>query len=70
MNVAESWWFVFGAIAGGGTDSSPITLPGRVVTSAWWFFSLILISTYTGLYLNLPFLLSILLYNKAYLYRN
>ena len=46
--VGESWWFTFGAMVGGGTESSPVTIAGRVVTSGWWFFSLILISTYTA----------------------
>ena len=31
----------------GGTDV-PITVPGRLLAAAWWFFSMILISSYTG----------------------
>ena len=32
----------------GNTDSTPCTIPGRILTSAWWFFALILISSYTA----------------------
>ncbi|XP_074651659.1 glutamate receptor 1-like [Tubulanus polymorphus] len=44
----ESFWFVFGAIVGGSTESTPMTIPGRILTSAWWFFALILVSSYTA----------------------
>ena len=31
-----------------GTDVTPKSLSGRIVGVAWWFFSLILISSYTA----------------------
>ena len=48
ISFRESFWFVFGALLQGGTDASPTTLPGRILTSSWWFFALILISSYTA----------------------
>ena len=48
LDFSESYWFIFGALVSGSSESTPATLPGRVLTSAWWFFSLILISTYTA----------------------
>jgi hypothetical protein len=43
ISFKESFWFVFGSLLQGSTDASPSTLPGRILTSAWWFFALILI---------------------------
>ena len=48
LNARESAWFIFGAIVGGGSETSPMTIPGRIIVSAWWFFALILTSTYTA----------------------
>ena len=48
LNLRESLWFIFGSLVQGSTESAPVTVPGRIITSAWWFFSLILISTYTA----------------------
>ncbi|XP_059157771.1 glutamate receptor 3-like, partial [Physella acuta] len=48
ITVRESFWFIFGSLLQGNTDSTPSTIPGRILTSAWWFFALILISSYTA----------------------
>lgn len=48
ISFRESFWFVFGSLLQGSTEASPATLPGRILTSAWWFFALILISSYTA----------------------
>ncbi|KAK3801146.1 hypothetical protein RRG08_006865 [Elysia crispata] len=48
ITVRESFWFIFGSLLQGNTDSTPCTIPGRILTSAWWFFALILISSYTA----------------------
>ncbi|CAG5131286.1 unnamed protein product, partial [Candidula unifasciata] len=48
ITVRESFWFIFGSLLQGNTDSTPSTTPGRLLTSAWWFFALILISSYTA----------------------
>ncbi len=41
-------WFIFGGMVQGSTETTPVTVPGRILTMAWWFFGLILISTYTA----------------------
>ncbi|XP_070198237.1 glutamate receptor ionotropic, kainate 3-like isoform X2 [Littorina saxatilis] len=48
ITMREAFWFIFGSLLQGNTDSSPMTIPGRILTSAWWFFALILISSYTA----------------------
>lgn len=48
ISFRESFWFVFGSLLQGSTDASPSTIPGRILVSAWWFFALILISSYTA----------------------
>lgn len=48
ITMREAFWFIFGSLLQGNTDSSPSTIPGRILTSAWWFFALILISSYTA----------------------
>ncbi|KAK3099144.1 hypothetical protein FSP39_000121, partial [Pinctada imbricata] len=48
ISFQESLWFVFGSLLQGSTDAAPMTTPGRILTSAWWFFVLILVSSYTA----------------------
>ena len=48
ISFQESLWFVFGSLLQGSTDATPTTTPGRILTSAWWFFVLILVSSYTA----------------------
>ncbi|XP_064608487.1 glutamate receptor 2-like [Liolophura sinensis] len=48
MSLRETSWFIFGSLLQGNTDDSPTTVPGRILTSSWWFFALILISSYTA----------------------
>lgn len=45
----ESIWFMYGGMVGGGTEGwNPRTVSCRLLTSAWWFFGLIIISSYTA----------------------
>ncbi|KAL3878980.1 hypothetical protein ACJMK2_031302, partial [Sinanodonta woodiana] len=48
ISFRQSLWFVFGSLLQGSTDASPSTIPGRILASSWWFFALILISSYTA----------------------
>ncbi|XP_064637826.1 glutamate receptor ionotropic, kainate 2-like isoform X2 [Lineus longissimus] len=48
FDMKESLWFSYGALVQAGTETLPRTLCGRILTSSWWFFSLILISSYTA----------------------
>ncbi|XP_064637818.1 glutamate receptor ionotropic, kainate 3-like isoform X3 [Lineus longissimus] len=47
-NIRESLWFCYAGLVGAGTEQTPKRLSARVLGSAWWFFSLIIISSYTA----------------------
>ena len=47
-SLFDSLWFIYGSLVGEGTEISPRTLSSRLLSGSWWFFSLILISSYTA----------------------
>ncbi|CAG7829022.1 unnamed protein product [Allacma fusca] len=48
FSFPNALWFSFAALVQQGSDLSPRSLAGRIVGSVWWFFTLILISSYTA----------------------
>ncbi|XP_023932260.1 glutamate receptor 2 [Lingula anatina] len=48
FSLKNSLWFSFGAVMQQGADVFPKSLSGRLVGTVWWFFSLIIISSYTA----------------------
>ncbi|CAF2599544.1 unnamed protein product [Rotaria sp. Silwood2] len=48
FSLHNALFFSFAAFMHQGVDLLPRSMSGRVVTSAWWFFSLILVSSYTA----------------------
>lgn len=48
LNLFNSLWFAAGSILQQGADNSPRSASGRMLGGAFWFFTLILISTYTA----------------------
>ncbi|OWF38062.1 Glutamate receptor 4 [Mizuhopecten yessoensis] len=48
FNMLNSLWSNLGALMMQGSDIFPRSLSGRTAESAWWFFTLILISSYTA----------------------
>ncbi|CAF1192912.1 unnamed protein product [Adineta ricciae] len=48
FSMQNALFFSFAAFMHQGVDLLPRSFSGRVVTSAWWFFSLILVSSYTA----------------------
>uniref|UniRef100_T1IZK5 Ionotropic glutamate receptor C-terminal domain-containing protein n=1 Tax=Strigamia maritima TaxID=126957 RepID=T1IZK5_STRMM len=48
FTIYNSLWFSLGAFMQQGCDISPRSLSGRIVGSVWWFFTLIIISSYTA----------------------
>ncbi|CAH1777849.1 unnamed protein product [Owenia fusiformis] len=48
FNAQESTWFTYSSLVGIGPEVYPRTISGRVLAAIWWFFSLILISSYTA----------------------
>ncbi|NP_001191539.1 glutamate receptor subunit protein GluR1 precursor [Aplysia californica] len=48
FSISNTLWFSLGALMQQGSDISPRSFSGRVIGSAWWFFTLIIISSYTA----------------------
>lgn len=48
FTLSNTLWFSLGALMRQGSDIFPRSISGRIVGSAWWFFTLILISSYTA----------------------
>ncbi|KAF7990138.1 hypothetical protein HCN44_009873 [Aphidius gifuensis] len=48
FSILNSMWFSLGAFMQQGCDISPRSISGRIVGSVWWFFTLIIISSYTA----------------------
>ncbi len=48
FTIFNTFWFCLAAFMQQGIDIAPKSISGRLVTSAWWFFTLILISSYTA----------------------
>ncbi|KAK3594265.1 hypothetical protein CHS0354_023655 [Potamilus streckersoni] len=48
FTIANSLWYSLGAFMQQGCDISPRSVSGRIVGSVWWFFTLIIISSYTA----------------------
>uniref|UniRef100_A0A0X3PEX0 Glutamate receptor 2 n=2 Tax=Schistocephalus solidus TaxID=70667 RepID=A0A0X3PEX0_SCHSO len=48
FSIFNSFWFALSTFVQQGGDVVPRSLPGRIVGGAWWFFTLIIISSYTA----------------------
>ena len=48
FNLLNSLWFATASILQQGPDNTPLAPSGRLLASTFWFFILILISTYTA----------------------
>ena len=48
FTVLNTLWFNLAALMQQGVDIAPRAVSGRLAASAWWFFTLILISSYTA----------------------
>ncbi|CAH1777268.1 unnamed protein product [Owenia fusiformis] len=48
FDLKESSWFAYTSLVGFGPEVFPKSISGRILASFWWFFSLILISSYTA----------------------
>ncbi|XP_076352463.1 glutamate receptor 1-like [Tachypleus tridentatus] len=48
FSLMNSLWFSLGAFMQQGCDVCPRSMAGRIVGSVWWFFTLIIISSYTA----------------------
>ncbi|KAL8593377.1 hypothetical protein ACOMHN_065983 [Nucella lapillus] len=48
FNPGNSFWFSMGALMLQGSEHCPRSVAGRVIGGAWWFFVLIVITSYTA----------------------
>ncbi|CAF0769509.1 unnamed protein product [Brachionus calyciflorus] len=48
FTLANSLWFTIGSLMKQGSDINPKSFSARILTGAWWFFALIMISSYTA----------------------
>lgn len=48
FSISNSFWFTLGAFMQQGCNISPRSISGRIAGSAWWFFTLIIVSSYTA----------------------
>ncbi|XP_041463954.1 glutamate receptor 2-like [Lytechinus variegatus] len=46
--ILNSLWFALGALMQQGSDILPRSISGRIMGGVWWFFTLIIISSYTA----------------------
>lgn len=47
-NFRESFWYIWGTLLRGSLNGAPRAISSRIVSSAWWFFCLIVTSIYTA----------------------
>nr|CAI5842075.1 unnamed protein product [Callosobruchus analis] len=48
FTLANSFWFAVGTLMQQGSDLNPRAMSTRIVSGTWWFFTLIIISSYTA----------------------
>ncbi|XP_037956612.1 glutamate receptor ionotropic, kainate 2-like [Teleopsis dalmanni] len=48
FTIGNSFWFTVGTLMQQGSDINPKAYSTRIVSSIWWFFTLIIISSYTA----------------------
>lgn len=48
FTIANSFWFTIGTLMQQGSDLNPKATSTRIVGGIWWFFTLIMISSYTA----------------------
>ncbi|XP_060072907.1 glutamate receptor ionotropic, kainate 2-like [Ylistrum balloti] len=48
FNLSNSFWFTVGTLMQQGSDINPRAVSTRIVGGTWWFFTLIIISSYTA----------------------
>merc|ERR1712223_1039215 len=48
FSLINSMWFTIGSLMQQGSDLSPKAISTRMVAGMWWFFTLIMISSYTA----------------------
>ncbi|CAG4929969.1 unnamed protein product [Colias eurytheme] len=48
FSFANSVWLIIGSVMQQGSEIAPIALAPRIITSAWWFFTMVIVASYVG----------------------
>ena len=48
FSLCNSMWFTVGSLMQQGSDLTPKSISTRMIAAMWWFFTLIMISSYTA----------------------
>lgn len=48
LGMTHRFWFAIGSLMQQGSDLNPSAVSTRIIASIWWFFTLIMISSYTA----------------------
>ncbi|KAK9498543.1 hypothetical protein O3M35_003152 [Rhynocoris fuscipes] len=48
FSLANSLWFTIGSLMQQGSELAPVSVSTRMVAAIWWFFTLIMVSSYTA----------------------
>ncbi|VVC31772.1 Ionotropic glutamate receptor, L-glutamate and glycine-binding domain,Receptor, ligand binding [Cinara cedri] len=48
FSMSNAFWFTIGSLMQQGSDIAPIAVSTRLVAGIWWFFTLIMVSSYTA----------------------
>ncbi|XP_072932713.1 glutamate receptor ionotropic, kainate 3-like [Epargyreus clarus] len=48
FSFANSVWLIIGSVMQQGSEIAPIALAPRMITSVWWFFTMIIMASYVG----------------------
>ncbi|CAK1555308.1 unnamed protein product [Leptosia nina] len=48
FSLANSVWLIIGSVMQQGSEIAPIALAPRIITSVWWFFTMVIVASYVG----------------------
>lgn len=48
FSFANSVWLIIGSVMQQGSEIAPIALAPRLITSVWWFFTMVMVASYVG----------------------
>ncbi|XP_047990259.1 glutamate receptor ionotropic, kainate 3-like [Leguminivora glycinivorella] len=48
FSFANSMWLIIGSVMQQGSEIAPIAFAPRMITSIWWFFTMIMVASYVG----------------------
>ncbi|XP_028033599.1 glutamate receptor ionotropic, kainate 2-like [Bombyx mandarina] len=49
FSFANALWLIIGSVMQQGSEIAPIALAPRMITSVWWFFTMVMVASYVGI---------------------